>query len=71
MIKLKKLQKYRLCHQAKLIIMNILQVTIFYLSKAFHKQTRTSEYQGQKQIKPIQNNKTQLVSINANNYTKE
>ena len=51
--------------------MNILQVTIFYLSKAFHKQTRTSEYQGQKQIKPIQKNKTQLVSINANNYTKE
>ena len=71
MIKSKKLQKYRLCHQAKLIIMNILQVAIFYLSKAFHKQTRTIKYQGQKQIKPIQDNKRQLLSINANDYTKE
>ena len=37
------------------------------LGKAFEKQTKTIKYQGEKQIKAIQDNKEQLVNINNDN----
>ena len=37
------------------------------LEKAFEKQTKTIKDQGEKQIKPIQDNKEQLVNINNDN----
>ena len=42
------------------------QVNLTYspLGKAFEKQTKTIKYQGEKQIKVIQDNKEQLVNIN-------
>ena len=39
--------------------------------KAFQKQTKPIEYQGQKQIKAIEDNKRKLENINSNDYTKE
>ena len=39
--------------------------------KAFQKQTKPTEYQGQKQIKSIEENKRKLANINANDYTKK
>ena len=38
------------------------------LGKAFEKQTKTIEDQGEKQIKAIQDNKERSVNINNNNY---
>ena len=34
------------------------------LGKAFEEQTKTIKHQGEKQIKPIQDNKEQLININ-------
>ena len=53
--------------------MNILQVkktkfTYSPLGKAFEKQTKAIEDQGEKQIKAIQDNKEQSVNINNVNY---
>ena len=34
------------------------------MGKAFEEQTKTIKHQGEKQIKPIQDNKEQLININ-------
>ena len=39
--------------------------------KAFQKQTKPTECQGQKQIKTFKDNKIKLANINSNDYTKE
>ena len=71
MILTKKLPKYQLYHQTKLVSMNILQEKKYYhlikkqiieqakftyspLGKAFKKQIKTIEGQGERQIKAIQ-----------------
>ena len=51
MILIEKLQKHQPYHQANLISMNIFQVKKYcLLIKAFEKQTKTIEDQGQKQV---------------------
>ena len=41
------------------------------LGKAFEKQTKTIEDQGEKQVKAIKDNKKQLANTNANYYKNE
>ena len=41
------------------------------MGKAFGKQTKTIENQGQKQKKAIKDNKKQLANTNANDYKNE
>ena len=55
MILTEKLPKYQLCHQAKLISMNILLVKICYHLNNKKKQIKTTEDLGERQIKAIQN----------------
>ena len=69
MILIEKLRKYQPCHEEKLTSMNILLVKkycllikknkfiYFPLGKAFEKQTKTIEYQGEKQVRAIKDNK--------------
>ena len=87
MILMENLEKYQPYHQEKLINMIILLAKKYYhliknreqnqlylfilLGKAFEKQTKTIEYQGQKQIKAIEDNKKQLPNTNANDYKNE
>ena len=73
MILIERLQKYQLYHQVKLISMNILlekksyllqqvikeaKFTYSSLGKAFEKQRKTIEEQGEKQIKSIQDKRS-------------
>ena len=84
MILIDKLQKYQLYHQAKLINTNILQeeilpsyqkqvieqakFTYLLLGKAFEKQAKTIEGQGEKQVEAIKEHGKESVKSNEDVY---